>query len=145
MKRKIVLVLGLVIIGIQFIPVSKNDSANIPDEDFILAAIPPMEIAVLLKSSCYDCHSNRTKYPWYGSIAPISWWIQDHISEAKEELNFSEWGNYSAKKKKHKLEEILEELEEGHMPLDSYLLTHRDARVDEMELSQLKTWIETIK
>lgn len=145
MKRKILLVLGLLIIAIQFVPISKNDASEISDDDFILSEIPPMEIAVLLKNSCYDCHSNRTRYPWYSSVAPVSWWIKYHIVEGKDELNFSEWNSYSVKKKKHKLEEIIEELEEEHMPLDSYLITHGDARVDAVEFIQLKKWIETIK
>ena len=145
MIRKILFILGLLLIAIQFVPVPQNDDANIPDEDFILSETPPMEIAVILKNSCYDCHSNRTHYPWYSSVAPVSWWIKSHIDEGKEELNFSKWAGYKAKKKKHKLEEIVEEIEEKHMPLDSYLITHGDARIDETEFTDLKNWIETIK
>lgn len=137
--------LGFIIIIIQFIPVPINDSSEIPDEDFILTENPPMEIAVILKNSCYDCHSNRTRYPWYGSISPVSWWIKSHVDEVKDELNFSKWGNYKTKKKNHKLKEIIEELEEKKMPLDSYLITHGDARIDEVEFTLIKNWIETIK
>ena len=88
----------------------------------------------MLKSSCYDCHSNHTKYPWYNNVTPVSWWIASHISEVKEELNFSEWENYTLKKKKHKLKEIIEETGEGEMPLRSYLWTHVEANYQRIKL-----------
>lgn len=145
MKRKILLLVVLILVGIQFIPVEKNKSEPYSKEDFILATNPPEDIGKLLKNSCYDCHSNTTKYPWYDKIAPISWWVADHINHAKEELNFSEWDTYTPKKKKHKLEEIVEETGEGEMPLNSYLWMHGDATLSDEQVKQLKQWISTIK
>ncbi len=145
MKRKILLVLAIIFIAIQFIPVSLNQSDNISENDIIRTLNPPEEIALMLKTSCYDCHSNNTVYPWYDKIAPISWWVADHIDEAKEELNFSEWASFDQKRKDKKLKEMIEELEEGEMPLNSYLIIHREAKLSAIQVGQLKNWINTIK
>ena len=145
MKRKIGLLLIIAFIVIQFIPVTLNQSEIVPKEDFIEVMKPSDEIALLITSSCYDCHSDNTVYPWYDKVAPVSWWINHHIEEGKEELNFSVWDSYSDKRKKHKLEEIVEMIEEKEMPLKSYLITHRDAELSNQEIEILKNWIETIK
>ena len=145
MKRKIVLVLAILFIAIQFIPVELNQSENISKDDLIVTTNPPKEIALLLKTSCYDCHSNNTNYPWYDRIAPVSWWISGHVDHAKGELNFSEWNTYSQKRKNHKIKEIIEETEEGEMPLESYLIMHGEAKLSSEQQEQLKNWLQTIK
>ncbi|WP_273005712.1 heme-binding domain-containing protein, partial [Leeuwenhoekiella blandensis] len=68
---------------------------------------------------CYDCHSNQTTYPWYSNLAPASFYLEDHIKDGKRHLNFSEWEQYSAKRKDHKLDELIEEVEREGMPLES--------------------------
>lgn len=145
MKRKILIGLVIVFIGIQFIPVTLNQSEIVSENDIIATLNPPEEIVLILKTSCYDCHSNNTVYPWYDKIAPISWLVANHIDEAKEELNFSEWASFSDKRKAKKLKEMIEELEEGEMPLQSYLITHGDAKLSTVQVGQLKNWINTIK
>ena len=145
MKRKVFLIVGLLFIAIQFVPVDYNQAEINTEVDFIASETPPNELAVIIKNSCYDCHSNFTRYPWYDKIAPVSWWVQGHVDHGKEELNFSEWANYSVKKKKHKLEEFIEMIEEKEMPLPSYLIMHGDAKLSDNEVNQLKSWIETIK
>ncbi len=145
MKRKILLFLIIVFVGLQFIPVELNQSESISKDDFIVVTNPPKEIAALLKTSCYDCHSNNTNYPWYDRIAPVSFWVRHHIDEAKEELNFSEWNTYSEKRKNHKIEEIIEKTEEGEMPLKSYLIVHGEAKLSVTQIEQLKNWLDTIK
>ncbi len=145
MKRKILWILLIVFIAIQFIPVELNQSESFSKENFIVSTDAPDNIASILKKSCYDCHSNHTKYPWYDKIAPISWWVSGHINHAKEELNFEEWATYSLKRKKHKLEEIVKKTEEGHMPLKSYLWMHGDAKLSENQISELKMFISTIE
>lgn len=145
MKRKILLGLALVFIVIQFIPVELNQGELTSKDDFIEVESPPTEIAHLLKTSCYDCHSNFTKYPWYDRVAPVSWWVKYHVDEAKDELNFSEWATFTEKRKNHKLKEIIEELEEDEMPLKSYLIMHGDTKVTLEQFEQLKSFIGTIK
>ena len=99
------------------------------------------EITNTLKIACYDCHSNQSAYPWYTNIAPVSWWVKNHINEGSHHLNFSEWGTYSEKRKKHKLEECIEMVEEGEMPIDSYLWTHSDAKLTKEEKEALISWV----
>lgn len=145
MRRKIIFFLIIVLVVIQFVPVKLNQSDIADQGDFILNENPPKELAVIIKSSCYDCHSNYTRYPWYNNIAPVSWWLKSHIDEGKDELNFSEWTSYSEKRKKHKLKEFVEMIEEREMPLNSYLWTHSDAELSDEQIVQLKDWIATIK
>ena len=102
------------------------------------------DLAIMIKSACYDCHSNKSKHPWYSSIAPVSWWIYDHVEEGREHLNFSEWANYSAERKAHKAEECIEEVEEGEMPMWSYQIAHSEARLSDEELSTLMDWFSSI-
>ncbi|AOW19998.1 heme-binding domain-containing protein [Urechidicola croceus] len=145
MIRKILFLLAIVFIAIQFIPVDLNNSTDITNTDFIVAEKPPTDIALVLKNSCYDCHSNTTRYPWYDRIAPVSWWVAEHIEHGKKDLNFSEWTTFSDKKKKHKLEEIVEMVEEEKMPIKSYLIMHGDTKLTTEQVVELKNWIATIK
>ncbi len=98
-----------------------------------------------MKTSCYDCHSNNTKYPWYSEVAPISWWIADHVTEGKDELNLSLWTTFSDKKRNHKLEEMIELIEKKEMPLESYLPMHSEAELSESQQQELITFFREIK
>jgi len=145
MKKKIVLGLLIIVVVMQFFRIDKtNPEVNIAD-DFIAITNPPEEIATILKTSCYDCHSNESSYPWYSNIAPISWWLKHHLNEGREELNFSEWNTYSEKRKDHKLEELAEEVEEGEMPLNSYTWTHSNANLSVDQKNRLIGWSITTR
>ena len=143
MKRKFLWLLGILIL-MQIIRPNKNVS-GLEEHNYATELNASREVKNLIKTSCGDCHSNHTNYPWYDKIAPVSWWVAGHINHAKEELNFEEWATYSLKRKKHKLEEIVEETEEGHMPLPSYLWMHGDAKLTKKQLSELKIFILTIE
>ncbi|MGY6647680.1 heme-binding domain-containing protein [Wenyingzhuangia sp. IMCC45574] len=138
MLKKVLLVIVIVLVGIQFIGVEKNDAAT-PEVDLFLAETKPSkEVQTILEAKCFDCHSNKTAYPWYSKIAPVSFWIGHHVEEGKEHLDFSNWANYDAKKKKHKLHEVEEEVEEDKMPLESYEKLHGD--LTETEKEALIAW-----
>ena len=137
MKKKIIYGLIGIAIVIQFFRIDKKNPAVNSADDLIEIVQPPQEIA-----ACYDCHSFESKYPWYSNVAPVSWWVKYHIDEGREELNFSKWSTYSAKKKDHKLEEIVEEVEEGEMPLKPYPITHPDAQLSEMQKEEFITWVK---
>lgn len=126
---------------IQFIRPEKNVTDN---KDFVAAfemeTQPPAAVKTILKTTCYDCHSDNTIYPWYSNIAPVSFWLDEHIEHGKGDLNFSDWANYSVKKKDHKLEELVEEVEEGKMPLKEYMWTHHDARLTQEQRAMLMAW-----
>ena len=98
----------------------------------------------MLKTSCYDCHSSESKYPWYSNVAPVSWWVKDHINEGREELNFSEWGTFSDKRKAKKIHEVLEEVEEGEMPMTPYLIIHTDAKLSPEQTENFMSWFKKL-
>ena len=129
----------------QFINPEKNESEFVPESDFITLEQPPQHLADIMKTSCYDCHSNNTIYPWYERITPVNFWVTDHIKHGKKHLNFSEWDSYSAKKKAHKLDEFIEMIEDKEMPLASYTLTHQDAKLSDADIAELTNWVTLVK
>ncbi len=146
MKRvkKFLPYVALLFVLIQFIRPEKNIEKTKSKDHLLNSVEVPQNIAKILQNSCIDCHSNNTAYPWYNNIAPVSWMLKQHINEAKEELNFSEWNTYSVKKKKHKIEEMEEEVVEGEMPLKSYTIIHQDAVLSKQERTQFINWLKTI-
>ena len=132
-KRRRIIWLGAILIFVimQLFPIDKTNPQSDPSNGFISIENPPQEIALLMKNACYDCHSYHTKYPWYTNIQPVGWWIRGHFRNAREELNFSEWGGYELKKKTHKMKECADEVEETKMPLMSYWLMHPEAKLSE--------------
>jgi hypothetical protein len=142
MIKKIISCLVIILIIIQFFRIDRTNPIVNSADDFIEITNPPKEIAKMIQSSCYDCHSNESTYPWYSNITPVSWWIKHHIDEGREELNFSKWSTYSPKKKDHKLEEMVEEVEEGEMPLKPYPLTHPEAQLDANQKEALLKWLK---
>jgi hypothetical protein len=141
----IALVLFVAFIGIQFIPTTRNQSDFVPETDFMLVNNVPETIQKKLQVSCYDCHSNNTQYPWYNNIQPVAWFLEDHIKEAKSELNFNEWDSLSTRRKKSKLRSITKQIESGEMPLDSYTLIHKEAKFSEAEVEEMISFITQLK
>ena len=136
----------LAILGVmQFFQIDKTNPESDPSLDFININNPPVEITEMLKTACYDCHSNQTRYPWYSNIAPVNWWLKDHIDHGREELNFSEWGSYNARRSDHKLEEGVEKVEGEEMPLPSYLITHGDAKLTVDQRKQLADYFQSLR
>ncbi|MEO9850388.1 MAG: heme-binding domain-containing protein [Reichenbachiella sp.] len=144
LKTKIIAGVMALLVIIQFFGINKENPIYQAENDFITITNPPEDIAQIIKTSCYDCHSYQTEYPWYTSIAPVSWWIGDHIEEGREHFNLSEWGKYSEKKALHKLEEFYEEVEEGEMPLTSYTLMHGEAGLSDEQVKKLVTWVKSL-
>jgi len=132
-------ILGVAII-IQFFRIDKTNPPVKEQSDIIGYESVSRDVADILKTSCYDCHSNETNYPWYTNVAPVSWWIKGHINHAREELNFSEWASYTEKRKNHKFEEIVEKVEEGEMPFPNYLILHSEARLSNLQSELLISW-----
>ena len=103
----------------------------------------PATIKNQLHVSCYDCHSNNTEYPWYSKIQPAAWYLEDHIKEGKDELNFNEWDTYSSRRKNSKLSSIIKQIESGEMPLESYTLIHGGARLDSTAVKEIIGYMES--
>jgi len=142
MKRfkKILLGLVIVLIVIQFVQPPKNRSAEILQTDLTKTIIVPDSVQSILKISCYDCHSNNTNYPWYSTIQPIGWMLARHIKDGKADLNFSEFGSYSLRRKISKLNEIEKSITDKTMPLASYTLLHNNARLSQEDKKLLSNW-----
>lgn len=126
----------------QFIPVHFPETSEVNEADLIQTSIIPDDVALILKNSCYDCHSNETHYPWYSYVAPVKWLVVKDIREGREELNLSDWDLLKAIDKIKALDGMAEEVEEGNMPLPMYTLIHRTASLDEEQRTALKGWTE---
>ncbi len=140
-------VLLVVLIIIQFFRPKKNIdvSGNLMANDISKAYYVPKDVQIILETSCYDCHSNNTQYPWYSKVQPVAWWLQDHINEGKNEINFSEFATYRIGRKYKKLEAIIKEIKEDEMPLSSYTLIHRYAKLSSDQKERINNWATSIR
>lgn len=139
--KKIATILIVLMIAIQFFKPERNLS---DDQSYHISTKYnfPEEIAAISKAACDDCHSNKTNYPWYANVQPAAWWLSHHVNDGKKHLNFSEFTKKRIAVQNHKLEEIVEMVEEGEMPLKSYtwLGLHPDAKLTEDQRSKLVSW-----
>lgn len=142
--KKILIGIFVLFILIQFYRPEKNNSKNEMNAIGTVMEIP-LEVTKIIQTSCADCHSNSTNYPWYSEIAPVSWFLAQHVKEGKEHLNFSEWTSYNDDQKKHILKDLEGELKEHKMPLESYLWIHKDAKMDEHQYKIMLEWVNSIK
>jgi hypothetical protein len=143
--KKILLALLIVVISIQFIQPVRNESGQVLPTDISIVYNIPDQVQSVLKNACYDCHSNNTNYPWYSNIQPGGWWLATHIRGGKAELNFSEFGDYSIRKQRSKLNSIAKTIEDGTMPFPSYTLIHRNARLTKDEKAVIINWANNAK
>jgi hypothetical protein len=138
--KNILIVIVVLLIFIQFIHPKKNTDPVITPQDIAVMYPLPDSIHLILQKACYDCHSNTTRYPWYNNVQPVAFWLNHHINEGKEHLNFSAFGSYPKDKQIKKLKNVAHIIEESHMPLDSYLWIHKDAVLTEAERDMLIAW-----
>jgi len=143
--KVVLFILVIALIAIQFFPVQTNTEKSLEEADFIGINEPPDHIGKLIVAACYDCHSNRTEYPWYSHVQPIGWLLQYHVDNGKAELNFSEYGNYSDRRKRMKLESSINQIEDNEMPLFSYKLMHPEARLSKKEKEELVDYLTGLK
>ncbi|MDE3741065.1 heme-binding domain-containing protein [Maribacter polysaccharolyticus] len=138
-------VLLIVLVGIQFVSTTRNQSDIVPTTDFMIVNNVPKPVENSLITSCYDCHSNNTNYPWYNKVQPVAWFLEGHVEDGKKELNFNEWGNYSSRRRNSKLKSIISQIEDDEMPLTSYTLIHSDAQLSEKNKEIVIKWITQLK
>ena len=132
---------GVVILAaLQLVPAELPLQSPTPATDLLASGEVPEAIASLLKTSCYDCHSVETHYPWYSHVAPVSWLVAKDVREGREELNFSDWGTLPRRRKVSRLEDISEVVAEGHMPLPVYLVIHWDAKLTDAQREEIVGW-----
>jgi hypothetical protein len=139
-RRKIAFILVIVFIAIQFFQPAKNKQEGEMSPDFMNDLKVPQKVAIVLKTSCYDCHSNNTRYPWYTSVQPMGWFLAKHIKDGKEALNFNEMGVFSQRRQQSKLKAIHNSVRDGSMPLASYTLLHPAAKLSEEKKTLIMNW-----
>ena len=139
--KKFFIGLAVVLVVIQFIHPQENISNTVSANKIATTT----EVENILKTSCNDCHSNNTIYPWYNNIQPVAWWMNHHIEEAKEKLNFDEFAAYSLRRQYHKLEEVEEMINENEMPLSSYTFIHRNAILSAQQKQVLVDWTKNLR
>lgn len=135
--KKYFLYVLIPLVLIQFVPVDREN----PTFDKTMEVSAPSEVMTILNNSCYDCHSNETKWPFYSKIAPISWLVSSDVKDGRRNLNFSEWNKMSDSKKKDKKDEIVEEISRDTMPLPIYLVIHSSASLSNEDKLLLKNWL----
>lgn len=134
---------AIVFAALQFVRPARNvSSAPAGPDDFLVCYAVPQPYRQQLQTSCYDCHSDHTRYPWYANVQPIGWWMQSHVNRGKRHLNLSEFGRYSDERKGDKIDDMIEELTFRTMPLKSYTFIHRDAKLTPMESNALADWLQ---
>ena len=143
--KAVLLVLLVVLVGLQFFPTRSNQSPIVSSTDFVKTNEAPQNIAQTLHTSCYDCHSNNTNYPWYSNVQPVGWLLEDHINDGKEVLNLSEFGSYSGRKQQSKLTSMISQIEDDKMPLASYTFMHRKALLSKENKKALLDYLRTLK
>ena len=136
--RKILLSGGAVLVAtfalLQLRPVERTNPPVISDVG------APAEVDTILRRSCYDCHSHETRWPWYSHVAPMAWFVADHVEHARSDLNFSNWPAFDFQAQRHAFDDIRHQLETGKMPLASYLILHPSARLSEEDRALLLRW-----
>lgn len=142
--KRVFQLLLIAFIVIQFFRPTKNKAESISKNDISTLYTVPTDVQSILKTSCYDCHSNNTVYPWYAEVQPVAWWLNNHVVDGKKHLNFSEFAGYSLRRQYHKLEETNEMVKEGEMPLDSYLWIHKNAKLSDGQKLILANWVGTV-
>ena len=149
MKRiiKKILFIGLIIfLLMQLYQPARNESFEQDiTANFTKVYKVPKNVEAILRTSCYDCHSNYTNYPWYSYIQPARFFMESHIAAGKENLNFSEWGNYSNRKQNNKLDRIAKQIKSNEMPLSSYTMIHKNATLSATQKKEIINWISQLK
>lgn len=141
MKKNILIIIGILLL-IQFIRIDQNNPTIEKGKDFVANESIPANVRAIVKRSCYDCHSNETNYPWYANVAPISWWINSHVNNGRERINFSEWKDYNKDEKSRKLVNSMAYIKPDMMPLPSYVSRHPESKLSLRDKKILNKWMK---
>ena len=138
----VAIVLIVLFVGIQFVRPALTNPPVDESQTIVARAQVPSDVAAIFDRSCRDCHTNKTIWPWYTQIAPVSWWLKNHVNEGRSSLNLSEWGKLPPDRQDRKLRQICDEVQDGQMPLASYLPMHPAARLSEQDKQTLCDWTD---
>ncbi len=145
MLKRILLIVLIILLAIQFIRPAKNLHPGQQPGDISTVYAVPASVDSILAKACKDCHSNNTRYPWYNNFQPVAWFLDNHVKDGKRSFNLNEFATYTAARKYDKITEVKKHIDKGEMPLSSYTLIHTDARLTEAEKDTLTAWSEGIR
>ena len=137
MKKRILLIVLTIGVVAQFFQPDRSVPPIVPANDMLAMTQAPNEIRTLVQGACYDCHSDNSTYPWYASVIPLNFWLQDHINEGREKMNFSRWNEPSSQEEAYECAEVVQE---GEMPPGNYAFIHGHAQLTDAQRAQLVTW-----
>ncbi|MEO5789318.1 MAG: heme-binding domain-containing protein [Gelidibacter sp.] len=143
--KKLLVVFAIIIVVAQFFGPQRNEADMLSFEPFFKDTNPPEDVVYLLKETCFDCHSNVTRYPWYAKITPVNYWMASHVADGKKEFNISAWNGYSIKKKDKKFKELIEMVEKKEMPLKSYTFAHSEAKLSDAQIAAVVDWGKKVR
>lgn len=139
-------VLLVALLGIQLVRPARNEGDAEGPDALVRHHEVPADVHEILRRACYDCHSNRTAYPWYSEVQPVRWWLDSHINDGKRHLNLSEFARYDTERQMEKLDEIVDTVAVAKsMPLKSYTWVHRDAILTQAEITAVADWAEDLR
>ena len=141
----VLVVIATALVVVQFIRPAKNISNGPAVSNIAQAYIVPPKVLAVLERSCYDCHSNNTAYPWYAEVQPVGWYLNKHIQDGKRGLNYDEYLTYRVMKQYRRFKDVIDKIESDEMPLPSYLLIHRYARLSGEEKQELVQWCTAMR
>ena len=101
------------------------------------------EVAAIFNRSCADCHSNKTVWPWYTNVAPVSWFVANHVNNGRKSLNLSEWASLAKERQDRKLRQICDEVSDGVMPLSSYTPMHPNSKLSPADVKAICDWTDS--
>lgn len=138
----LMLVVAVLFVGIQF---KRPARTNPPiDESQTINAHTQMtpQVAQIIDRSCSDCHTNKTAWPWYTNVSPVSWFVVDHVDEGRGDMNLSEWGKYDQRRRGRRLQQMCDLVKDGAMPLSSYTPLHPGSKPSAGDIKVLCEWTE---
>ena len=138
--RWVLIILVCAVVVIQFIRPARTNPAIDPTQTIESRLQVSGQVAAIFDRSCNDCHSNKTRWPWYSNVAPVSWFVIGHVNDARSVMNFSQWGNYDKDKQSRRLRDICEQVSDGEMPLSSYTPLHRGSKLSVDDVKTLCDW-----
>ena len=133
---------AIVILAALLINPALPEMRSDPGRGLLSTNPPPAEIVSMLRGACFDCHSTETRWPWYSHVAPMSWWLVDHVKEGRQRLNFSDWSHDDPRRAAKKWRLVADEVRSGDMPLHGYSWGHAEARLTAEQREQLAKWAE---
>lgn len=137
--KTVKLVLSILIGVFVFFSLIPYGERTNPEVDEKLTLHAPEDVLKPLKRSCYDCHSNQTRWPWYSYVFPLAWSVKDHVKNGRAALNFDKWYAYSEEKRQELKNDIYNKTGVT-MPLKQYVWFHKEAKLSKDEIEKIKNW-----